>query len=322
MAPVLILCAGLGTRLRPLTQSIPKPLVPLAHRPILHHMLDHLCQLEPSRFFINTHHLPDRIEAAIPARHWGGRSIEVRHEPDLLDTGGTVSNFIDLLNPDEDLIVCNGDIVTNFDICSLWQAHKAHEADATLLLMPDGPVKNVTITLDDGSAVGRIADLRGTTGASGRRCQFSGISVLSARFLAKLPPRGHQFSLVDAWLQALYDGRPPHALVDDSGASWADLGDRRSLLDTHQAIAAGTFRLPGTSHALPLIHPQAKISAKADVDAESWIGPGAVVEGGATIRRSVVFEYARIHSGATLEDCVAASNAQVPPALHRQRILA
>lgn len=321
MAPILILCAGLGTRLRPLTQRIPKPLVPLAHRPILHHMLDHLCQLGPSRFLINTHHLPDLIEASIPERQWGEHSIEVRNEPDLLDTGGTISNFIDLLKPDEDLIVCNGDIVTNFDISTLWQAHKAHKADATLLLMPDGPLKNVTISWDDGTTFARVTDLRGATGTTGKRCQFSGISVLSPRFLAMLPQAGQRYSLVDAWLQALRDGKRLHALVDDSGASWADLGDRRSLLDTHQAIAAGTFNLPMTSPTQPLIHPNALISAAANVDSCSWIGPGAVVESGATIRSSVVFNNARIHSDAILEGCVAAPDSRVASGHYGQRIL-
>lgn len=321
MAPILILCAGLGTRLRPLTQRIPKPLVPLAHRPILHHMLDHLCQLGPSRFLINTHHLPELIEASIPERQWGGLSIEIRHEPDLLDTGGTISNFIDLLKPDEDLIVCNGDIVTNSDISTLWQAHKAHKADATLLLMPDGPLKNVTISCDDGTPFGRVTDLRGATGACGKRCQFSGVSILSPRFLGTLPSAGQRYSLVDAWLQALAEGRRLHALVDNSGASWADLGDRRSLLGAHQAIADGSFSLPVTSPNQPLIHPQAKISEGADVDASSWIGPGAIVESGAKVKKSIVFENARIHSSATLEDSVAAPETRVEPGLYKQRIV-
>src|SRR5437016_9392864 len=87
-----VLGAGLGTRLRPLTDDRPKPLIPIFQKPLITFALDHLIDLGVKSFIINTHKLPEFFEEAFPGRSYSGHSIELVHEPDLLETGGGIKN--------------------------------------------------------------------------------------------------------------------------------------------------------------------------------------------------------------------------------------
>src|SRR6476620_11025193 len=108
MPTAFILGAGLGTRLRPLTDRLPKPLVPVAHQPLLTWAMRHLASdLGTDRFVINTHHLPDAYTREFPGSGWQGSPLHFRHEPVLLDTGGGLANVRDLLPEGESIAVYN-----------------------------------------------------------------------------------------------------------------------------------------------------------------------------------------------------------------------
>jgi len=105
-----ILAAGLGTRLRPLTERLPKPLLEIGGRPIITHVMDHLLKVGVDRFIVNIHHLPEVYSETFPERRWRGAPIAFRHEPVLLDTAGGLKNIEDLLEEDEAILCYNGDI--------------------------------------------------------------------------------------------------------------------------------------------------------------------------------------------------------------------
>src|ERR1700737_1915815 len=88
-----VLGAGLGTRLRPLTDDLPKPLVPIFQKPLITFALDHLIDLGVESFIINTHKLPEFFENVFPERTYDGRSVGLVHEPELLETGGGIKNL-------------------------------------------------------------------------------------------------------------------------------------------------------------------------------------------------------------------------------------
>ncbi len=232
-----ILGAGLGLRLRPLTASLPKPLLPLGGRPLVTYAMDHLLTLGVERFIVNTHHLAPQYELAFPEREWRGRPILFRHEPELLDTAGGLKNIEDLLNgSDEDLLVYNGDVVADLPLQPLLVAHRERGKEATLALRSKGSPLNVCLT-----GGGEICDLRGTLGAQGKNCLFTGIYAVQKKFLARLVS-GRPASVIDVWL-AMIKAAPGAlaGIIIDEG-EWHDAGSlaeyehlKKSFRDTKRS---------------------------------------------------------------------------------------
>lgn len=184
ISTAFVLGAGLGTRLRPLTEKMPKPLLPVGGRPIITSALEHLLTIGIKRFIINTHHLPEKYDQTFPQGSWQGLPIVLRHEPTLLDTAGGIKNIEDLLAGEKRLIIYNGDILTNLPLAALLAGHFARKTEVTLALRSFGGLQNVCI---DGA--GYICDLRDTLKQPGvKRCVFSGIYIMETSFLQRISP--------------------------------------------------------------------------------------------------------------------------------------
>ena len=140
-ATAFVLGAGLGTRLRPLTDTWPKPLLPVRGQPMVAHTFRRLAGAGAKRFLINTHHAPSRWGECFPGHVWETRPLAYSHEPVLLDTGGGLRALEPLLEAgDESLWLHNGDILASFDLSPLARAHAAAPgALATLALRSSGP---------------------------------------------------------------------------------------------------------------------------------------------------------------------------------------
>ena len=119
-----ILGAGLGTRLLPLTERCPKPLLEIGGRPIITYAMNHLLKVGVDRFIVNTHHLPEVFSEKFPDKQWRGVPILFRHEPVLLDTAGGLKNIEDLVDEDEAIICYNGDVITDLPLQRLLEAHE------------------------------------------------------------------------------------------------------------------------------------------------------------------------------------------------------
>ncbi len=215
-----ILGAGLGTRLRPLTEECPKPLLPVGGRPLITFAMDHCLTVGVERFIVNTHHCPAAYDRAFPERSWRGWPILFRHEPVLLDTAGGLKNIEDLLDEDEPLLVYNGDIISDLPLGRLLEAHGLGEKEVTLALRSRGPVTNVAV--DAEGAVCDIRDLLGNPGV--RRCHFTGIYVVEKRFLGRLTP-GKVESVVPVFVAMIREtpGSVGSVVIDEG--TWQDIGD-------------------------------------------------------------------------------------------------
>ena len=155
-----MLGAGLGTRLRPLTDQLPKPLVPVGLKPLISFAFDHLiADAGADRFIVNTHHLPEMYAAAFTAATYRDRLITLRHEPVLLETGGGIRNIGDLLRGDRSLLVYNGDILTDLPLGSALVAHRGAGRLVTMVLRSGGGPKHVAFDAAAGSR--RRASRRG-----------------------------------------------------------------------------------------------------------------------------------------------------------------
>ncbi len=219
MSTAFILGAGLGTRLRPLTESTPKPLLKIGGRPIITFAMEHLRAVGIERFIINTHHRAEKYAQVFPDGHWQGIPITFRHEPVLLDTAGGIKNIEDLIAEDERIIVYNGDIVTNLPLEPLLEKHFELQTIVTLALRPTGPLMNVNIDKD-----GLVCDLRHILKNQGiKSCQFAGIYVVEKSFLKQLTA-GKIESIVLPLVEIIRENpRSVGGVVIDEG-QWYDVG--------------------------------------------------------------------------------------------------
>lgn len=225
-----ILGAGLGTRLRPLTNSCPKPLLPVGGRPIITYAMDHLIDIGVDRFIVNTHHCPEAYQTVFPDCSWRGAPIVFRHEPVLLDTAGGLKNIEDLVREDDIIICYNGDIITNLPLQPLIDQTDQGRAEATLTLRSSGPLLNVNIT-----ETGEICDLRHTLGKKGvQSCLFTGIYAVRRAFLTHLTA-GKIESVIDVFLRRIVDepGAVRGVIVDEG--EWDDIGS----IETYERMEAG-----------------------------------------------------------------------------------
>lgn len=214
-----ILGAGLGTRLLPLTQHCPKPLLSLGGRPIITYAMDHLIGAGIDRFIVNTHHHPEVYGRIFPDLTWRGVPIILRHETVLLDTGGGLKNIEDLLGEDDTIICYNGDIISTLPLQNLLTSHDANGAEVTLVLRSSGGLLNVTI-----GEKGEIVDLRHTLGREGvRDCLFTGIYAVETAFLGHMDS-GKVESIIPVLLRRIVKkpGSVRGVVVDDG--YWSDIG--------------------------------------------------------------------------------------------------
>lgn len=298
MHQAFVLGAGLGTRLRPLTDQLPKPLIPVFHRPLIEYAFDHLLGVGVRSFVVNTHHLPEAYGRAFPEARHAGSPIRFRQEsPERLETAGGIANVRDLLGG-EAFLVYNGDILTDLPLERLLSAHREDGNLVTLALRSTGPALHVALDRDSG----RIVDIHNRLG-SGRTdgCLFTGVYVCEPEFHDWLTP-GRVESVIPVFLRMIQAGAPLGGVVIDEGRWW-DLGSRDAYLDAHRELhAAGVG---------PALHPQARIADGAVLRGLNVIGPGAEVGAGAVLEDCLLWPGARVEPGARLAGCIVRSGVTV-----------
>ncbi len=225
----MILAAGFGTRMKPITDHIPKPLVPLAGRTLIDHALDRLVAAGVKRVVVNTHYKAEMIATHLQQRH--DIAIELSHEAALLDTGGGVKKALPLLG--EAFFVLNADVFwLNSKVPALARLRRAWDAtrlDALLLVQ-----RTVSAVGYDGPgdfAVDPVGQLRRRGEREVAPHLFAGIEILSRRFFADSPDGA--FSLNLLWNRAIEAGRI-EALIHDG--EWFHVGTPAGLAATEERL--------------------------------------------------------------------------------------
>lgn len=285
-----VLGAGLGTRLRPLTDNLPKPLVPVGHRPLITWAFDRLMEQGVDHFMVNTHHCAGAYREAFPENFYRDCALHFCHEPILLETGGGIANVRELLQPGRGFWVFNGDILTDLPLAAASEHHRTSGAVLTMVLRSQGP--SLQVAFDPQS--GLVRDIRGTRGGADPfpLCQFTGIYLCSPEIFQWLEGKT-KHSVIGPMLRLAEAGRLSGIVIDDG--FWIDLGDRKSYLEGHWLLArSGERRVDDT----------AMIATSAEIDEVSFIGSRAVIGEQVMIERSVVWPGAKVSAGARIVDCV------------------
>jgi aminoglycoside/choline kinase family phosphotransferase/dTDP-glucose pyrophosphorylase len=232
----LVLAAGLGTRLRPYTEHTPKPLFTLDGRPLLARMIDQLIAAGAQTVVVNTHHLAAQIQAYLADATFAAE-IVVRHEPEILGTGGAIRNTADIWGS-EPFMVVNSDIATDIDLGAVYRYHRSHPHPVTLVCCHD-PAFNTVAVDDDGFVVAFVATPPGPPDGC-RQLTFTGIQVIDPAAIDFIPPRGFAHS-IEAFKDMMTAGHQIKAFCAADN-TWSDLGSpERYRAAAREMMAAAVF---------------------------------------------------------------------------------
>ena len=314
----MVLAAGLGTRLRPFTDTLPKPLLPVANRPILEYTFALLAGSGISEVIVNTHHLADRLEEGLGLIDTAGLKVGISRERKILGTAGGPKRSAPFLDGGTFLLL-NGDFLVDIDLREVVDFHRERGAKATMVLRED-PTGG--IWADGGGRIRQFLDPGAVPDPEWTRCGFTGIHILEPEVL-KLIPRNTLYEINKEVYPAMFGKDWPLCGFLHSGY-WREAGDPAGFLAANIEVAAGraggiSLR-PGSGTTNPrgkgltpplLVGADAVIEEGAVIGPEVVVGPEARIGQGAEVRRSVILEGGDVPEGAKLEGVILSPEGKV-----------
>ena len=316
----VILAGGEGTRLRPLTLTLPKPVVPVVDRPFLRHQLDLLATIGVREIVFSVAYRPERIQAVFGDGSPFGVRIHYAVEETPLGTGGAVKNALPFL--DETTIVLNGDVLTDADLPAVVARHQATQASATLVLTPvPNPAAYGLVETDRDGRVTRFLEKPDPAQITTDTIN-AGIYVLETKVLELIPP-GVNHSIERAFFPALL-ARGDRVTGFVHRGYWIDIGTPEKYLQVHRDILGGAFAvaLSGRHEGGGTIAPTAQVEPGARLVAPFFIGPGCRIEaqaevgpGASLVGEVTVAEGARVSDSVLWAGVAVGAQARVEGAL-------
>ena len=281
-----ILAAGLGKRLRPLTDDLPKPLIPIFQKPLITFALDHLLGVGVKKFVINTHRYPELFRSFFDRGDYAGVPVTLVHETELLETGGGIKNAEGSIGSDP-FITYSGDILTDSSLQLLIEEHFRRGNDVTLALRDTGLASD--IALRDY----RVVDIANRYRIDGN-LDFANIAVWNSAIFQRIPPQ-KKISFIPILSNWIGQGGKIGGLVINDG-KWFNIGSRTEYLDVHRTILQEDW----------------KPNYVKNRDWPERISKSAIVDASAELRGcSVVGERCRLGAEAVLEDTILWPDAEI-----------
>lgn len=320
----IILVGGRGTRLQPLTDTRPKPMLPILGAPFLEHQLRYLKRHGVTGVTFACGFLPDEIRGYFGDGDQVGMPLTYALEPEPLDTAGAIAFAARTLEPQR-LLVCNGDVLTDLDVSRLVAVHERHGATATIALTPvEDPTRYGLVRTGEQDEVLAFLEKPTLEEAGGDRHINAGTYVLEPEVF-DLVPEGARMNIEREVFPRLV-GKGLHAVGFDG--YWNDIGTfesfRRANADALAGRIAGVDPLPGADKARTAwVHPDAKVASGAELGPGAVVMAGAVVEDEAYVAGSVLLERSFVGRAASVEDSIIGEGARVEPAITlRDEVLA
>ena len=318
----VVLVGGFGTRLRPLTSSIPKPMLPVGHVPIIERLVTNLGRSGITEVTLALGFKPEPFVAAFPDGECSGVAMRYAVEPEPLDTAGAIRFAADAAGIDDTFVVVNGDILTDLDVSQLVAFHRERGAEATIHLIgvPDPSAFGV-VAIDDQGRVERFVE-KPAPGTAPSNLINAGTYVLEPSVLQRIP-LGHKVSIERVTFPQVAESKGLFAMATDD--YWVDTGRPELYLQANLDVLAGTRRHDRCAG----VHDDATVSPSASVQhsivaAGSSVGaatlsrsvllPGAVVDDGAVVTDSVIM--GRVGAGAVVHNSVLGADGVVAPGEH------
>jgi mannose-1-phosphate guanylyltransferase len=293
----VILAAGKGERLLPLTGFRPKPLFPLVNRPMLDILILQLREWGVNRICMNLHHLHEEITTHL-ARHWKGRiDWELVREEALLGTGGGIAHFRSVMTGEPFFLIHNSDVISAVDMEDVIRYHNCHEAVLTLVLKDHPPVNTVMLDAND-NVTGIMKDDATESPSPVRRFTYTGIAVAATRIFDFLVP-GTPSALADVIIHVLDDHSSSSSrgsvkgYVLQENEYWCDIGTPCSYWKVHHDILVERSILPlgiGMIRDEIVIGRNARIPEETIFRGFTCIGSDCVIEKRVVLENCIVWE--------------------------------
>jgi NDP-sugar pyrophosphorylase family protein len=299
----VILAGGEGTRLRPLTLSLPKPVVPVVDRPFLRHQLDLLSTIGVDDVVFSIAYQPDRVRAVFGDGAVVGKRIRYAVEETPLGTGGAVKNAEPWL--DDVTVVLNGDVLTDVDLPAVLETHRRTRASATIVLTPvPNPSAYGLVETDPDGRVRRFVEKPDPSQITTDTIN-AGIYILDTSTLGLMPPAVNH-SIERAFFPALL-ARGDRVTGYVHRGYWIDIGTPEKYSQVHRDILEARFAvaLAGRPRAGGWVHDEAAVEAEAELTGPFYVGPGCRVAAGARLGAGAVLTArVAVAAGAMVADSV------------------
>lgn len=296
----VVLVGGYGTRLRPLTCTTPKQMLPVGNRPMIERVLEHLAGHGVTSAVLALGYRADAFQAAYPGGTCAGIALHYAIEPEPRDTAGAIRFAALDAGIHERFLVLNADVLTDLDVGALVAAHERTGAEGTLALhRVDDPSTFGVVSTDDEGRVTAFIE-KPPPGEAPTDLVNAGVYVLEPSVIDRIAP-DVPVNVERVTFPAMVADGVLYAL--DGDAYWIDAGTPETYLAANLDLLNGRRRTVE-----PGLHPYAQVDGAA---AESVVGPGAQIESGAIVSRSVVLADAVVGGGALVSDAIIGARARV-----------
>jgi NDP-sugar pyrophosphorylase family protein len=291
----LILSAGYGTRLWPLTEDRTKPAIPILGKPLVGYVAEYLARYGCDEITVNLHHRPDSVRQALGDGSRFGVKLQYVEEPEILGTSGAIDNARALLDGDT-FVVVNGKIITDIDLNAAFATHRRTNAIATLVLLPNVSCEKFSVVKTADSLLQGFGGMPVPDDFSPDHppLMFTGIQILEPKIFDYIPHGIFSHSTTDVYPQAIAKGE--RVAVHVATGRWFELSTIHRYLDISLLLLSenGQTLSAGTG---------CEISATAKIS-ESILWDNVVIETGVRIRRAVLGDNVRIEAGEMVENAV------------------
>jgi NDP-sugar pyrophosphorylase family protein len=291
----MILSAGYGTRLWPLTEDRTKPAIPILGKPLVGYVAEYLARYGCDEITVNLHHRPESVRRALGDGSRFGVKLQYVEEPEILGTSGAIDNARALLDGDT-FVVVNGKIITDIDLNAAFAMHRRSNAIATLVLLPNVACEKFSIVK---TADGLLQGFGGMPHAEdypvdSPPLMFTGIQILEPKIFDYIPRGVFSHSTTDVYPQAIANGE--RVAVHVASGRWLELSTIPRYLDISLLLLSESGKNLSTGNGCE-ISPTAEVS-------DSVLWDNVVVEAGARVKRAVLGDNVRINSGEVVEKAV------------------